>query len=210
MRILALAAAAAALAAGPAMAQIGNPAGMKPGTPASEPGLPAPGHTNTQDELFVRLLGMGNRAEIDAARLAGSKARSKAVKDLAQALEQDHSKAGSDLAKVASRGGLAMPEDVAPEHRAERQRLDSLAGDAFDRAYLQTQLVEHQKTVQLLEWEIGMGQDPGLVRFAVATLPTVMAHLESVQRLWADTTGAAPSGLAGMPAAGTGRVAAAR
>ena len=46
------------------------------------------------------------------------------------------------------------------------------------------------------------GQDAQLQRFASATLPVVMQHLEMVQALLAEASGAAPQGLA---AAGVAR-----
>jgi putative membrane protein len=61
---------------------------------------------------------------------------------------------------------------------------------------LPADVIKHHKTAQLLEWEIGMGQNPQLVRFATATPPVVLEHLKTVQRLWSETTGAAPAGLA--------------
>jgi len=51
-------------------AQIGNPAGMAPATPQSEPGQPAPGHHDTRDRLSGHLMAAGAMAEVDAARLS--------------------------------------------------------------------------------------------------------------------------------------------
>ena len=39
------------------------------------------------------------------------------------------------------------------------------------------QVVDHQKTAQLLDWEIDAGQNAALQRFAAETLPTVLEHL---------------------------------
>ena len=57
----------AALSAGPAAAQIGNPAGMAPTSIDDPPGKPAPSRTNVQDELFVRLVGAAQLAEVQGA-----------------------------------------------------------------------------------------------------------------------------------------------
>ena len=46
--------------------------------------------------------------------------------------------------------------------------------------------MEHQKTVQLLAWEIDSGQDAEIKQFAAATLPTVMHHLEMARNLVAE------------------------
>jgi putative membrane protein len=88
-------------------------------------------------------------------------------------------------------------------------QLESASGAQFDMAYLQAQLVDHQKTVQLLQWEMSAGQDGDLQRYAAATLPVVLQHLEHVQMLISQATGADPQGLAapkpGAARADTGR-----
>jgi hypothetical protein len=65
-----------------------------------------------------------------------------------------------------------------------RAELDSANGRAFDLAYMQGQVIDHQKTAILLQWEIGQGQKPELQRFAAETLPTVLAHLEIANNVW--------------------------
>ncbi|MCL4183241.1 MAG: DUF4142 domain-containing protein [Burkholderiaceae bacterium] len=180
----------------PAAAQIGNPAGMQPSTPETRPGVPAPGHPNTQDRLFVQLAGAGNLAEVQAARLADSKARNDDTKRLARHMVQDHTAANERLEALAQRSGIPMPTDVAPEHRAMRERLEAIDGATFDLEYLRGQLVDHQKTVQLLQWHLSFGQEAELLRFSAALLPQILQHLEMVQVLLSGQTGTPPQGLA--------------
>jgi putative membrane protein len=71
-----------------------------------------------------------------------------------------------------------------------------MSGSNFDHAYLHGQIVEHQKTVQLLEWEINSGQDAGIKRFASEALPTVLQHLQMAQDLMTQITGQALQGAA--------------
>jgi putative membrane protein len=194
----------AALLAAPAGAQLGNPAGWMPAVPMSEPGTPAPNQTNVPDRLFVQLAGQGGMAEVEAAKLAEAKSGNDDVKRLARQLQQDHGKANARLAEHAKQVSVPMPREPAPEHKAERARLESLSGAEFDRAYLQSQIVDHQKTVGLLQWEIGSGQDAQLQQFAKDQLPVVLGHLEIVQGLAASASGAPPQGLA---AAGAPRAA---
>jgi putative membrane protein len=61
---------------------------------------------------------------------------------------------------------------------------------------LRGQLVEHQKTSLLLEWELSNGQDANLQHWASETLPSVLDHLRQVQEALARATGASPQGLA--------------
>jgi putative membrane protein len=61
--------------------------------------------------------------------------------------------------------------------------LERLSGPDFDIAYMRAQVQDHQKAAQLLEWEIGSGQDMELVHFASETLPEVLDHLQMAQHL---------------------------
>jgi putative membrane protein len=164
---------------GAAAAQQGNPAGM---TPSSQRPAPAP-EPNTADRLFVQLAGQGGLAEVQMARLANTKAGHSAVKDFAQRMVDDHSRANARLEQTARQAGLPLPTQPAPDQRAMHERLSALSGPAFDQAYLRNQLVEHQKTVQLLQWHMGSGQTAPLQQFAAETLPTVLDHLAHVRQL---------------------------
>jgi putative membrane protein len=84
-----------------------------------------------------------------------------------------------------------LPDELDPDHQRQRAELEELEGAEFDLAYMRGQIVDHQKTVQLLIWEIGSGQDAEIQRFAAATLPTVLRHLEMARDLTAELKGEA-------------------
>lgn len=196
MRRLATTAALAVLTALPAVAQIGNPAGMTAQTPESEPGMPAPHQPNAQDRLFVYLIATGGLAEVGAGRSVDSKAQNSGVKDFGRRMAQDHARSNSQLASLANAARIPLPTALDPDHRAMQAQLDKLSGGQFDLAYMQGQIIDHQKTLTLLEWEMSNGQDPELQRFAQATLPIVLQHLQMAQGLMSQLTGAPPQGLA--------------
>ena len=177
--------AALVLAALPAvaLAQIGNPGFMDPTTRFDEAGMPEPGQNNTTDKLFAQLAGEGGLAEVALGELAAGKAADPAVGDFARRMVDDHKAANGRLAGVADESGLPLPDALTPEHAEMRDRLEGLEGVAFDLAYMRGQVVDHQKTVQLLIWEIGQGQNGDLQRFASATLPTVLDHLAMARAL---------------------------
>lgn len=185
-----------ALLATPAAAQSGNPAGMQPGTPEIKPGVPKAHHPNTQDRLFIQLATNGGRAEVAMARLAQARATNGRVKELAKMMIEDHSKANDQLAELAKKADVPLPTALGRDHRVEQARLERMQGARFELAYVRAQLVNHQKTVQLLEWEILAGQDPALKQHASLTLPVVFHHLQMAQALVAELTATAPQGLA--------------
>jgi putative membrane protein len=197
MRILPfIPAMAAILVAGPAVAQIGNPAGVEAGTKQAAPGIPAPHETNNADRLFARLAATGGKAEVELGHLAEQKAAATSVKDFARMMVEDHSKANQKLAELAKTAGIPLPDGLDPDHQAVREKLEKLTGAEFDTAYILAQIVDHQKTVQLLQWEIGSGQDAPLQKFAAETLPIVLGHLRHAQFVASELTGQAPPEIA--------------
>ena len=169
------------LLAGPAMAQTGNPAGMTPGTGPLQP--------NNSDRLFVRTAAIGGMAEVEFGNLAEQKGKSDAVKEFGRFMIADHGKANERLIGLAKEDGIAVPHELDAEHKSMRARLESLNGAEFDLAYIQGQVVDHQKAVQLLEYEIGSGQDVELKSFAAEILPLVLQHLRTAQEIQAGMTG---------------------
>lgn len=180
----------------PAFAQFGNPGFMLPGTVESQPGVPAPSQYNTVDRLFVKLVGMGNAGEVALARLADGRAARPSTRNFAHRMANDHGSAGPRLAAVARAMNLPVNPEPDLDQKAALARLQSLQGAAFDAAYLQSQLIDHQKTVQLLLWEIGQGQDAALQALARELLPAILDHLRVAQALYAEASGAGMQGLA--------------
>jgi len=179
-----------------AAAQMGYPAGFSPATPVSTPGKPAPHYPNTQDRLFVQLAAASGMAEVQAAKHAAGRTQNASVARFARMMTDEHSKANDRLNALAAKADIAVPAELDPDHKGILADLDKLTGTEFDMAYVHRQLVDHQKTAQVLEWEISNGQDAQLQQLASETLPSVLHHLQAVQALLAELTGAAPQGLA--------------
>jgi putative membrane protein len=58
-----------------------------------------------------------------------------------------------------------------------------LQGPAFDRAYIQEMVKDHEEDVKLFRTEAQQGKDPELKRLAATTLPTLEAHLRMARNL---------------------------
>ncbi|MBV8092542.1 MAG: DUF4142 domain-containing protein, partial [Acetobacteraceae bacterium] len=101
----------------------------------------------------------------------------------------DHSKANDQLANLARADNIPLPDMLDPEHQSIYERLEKLRGAEFDSVYIAAQIQDHQRTIQLLEYEIGSGQDPDLKAFASQTLPIVIQHLQMAQALQAQLAG---------------------
>jgi len=174
----------------PALAQtLGNPAGMAPDTPRMETADPPADHPNTQDLLFVRQMAIGGRAEAELGKLAQTKGKSKAVQDFGKRMASDHANANETLLDLPGAKQAAIPKGLDPEHQRIRSELEKASEEDFDVAYLTSQVQDHQKTANLLLWEMSFGQSSAITAYASETLPMVMQHLELATDELRRTTG---------------------
>lgn len=191
MRLLAAASLMATLAAVPAWSQAPNPAGMRPGTPETAPGVPAPNQPNVPDRIFIQAAAMGGHGEVALGQLAEKQGQDSAIQNFARRMVQDHTKANEQLAQLAQAAHVRVPSGPDADSKAMHAQLVSLQDGEFDRAYIRGQIQAHQVTAQLLAYEIGSGQDSQLQKFAEKTLPVVLEHLALAQSIDTQLTGAA-------------------
>ena len=179
-------------AASAAHAQFGNPAFANPSTPGIETGKPSADTANTTDIVYLRQASVGNRAEVEIGNLAGERAAAASVKDFARRMVDDHRRGADSLRDLAGDKDTPLPRELDMDHNVVLSQLRELNGAAFDIAYMRAQIVDHQKTAQLLSYEIGGGQSEAARRHAQESLPMVLEHLAMAKRIHAELTGAAP------------------
>ena len=169
----------------------GNPAGLSPDTPGVEAAQPAPDYANTQDKLFVRQAAIGGEAEVDLGKLAQQKGSADAVRKFGERMVAEHGKSNDRLLRTGRALKLDLPkagqkQNLDPERKTIRTELDRATGAEFDRAYLASQIQDHQKTANLLLWEISNGQNRDLTQYASDQLPAVLDHLEMAKHHFAE------------------------
>src|SRR5579872_66939 len=146
---------------------------------------------NPADRDFVHEAAEANRAELDASRLALSKAGRVEVKAFAQQMIDDHTKVGADLNELANKKGVTLPAETDADHKRESARLADVNGAEFDRVYMAAMVSDHAKAVSLFEEEPMKGRDADVRAFAVKTLPTLGHHLQMARDLSVKLGGAA-------------------
>ena len=129
------------------------------------------------DENFVIQAALAGVAEVELGKLAADKAGSEEVKKFGQRMVDDHGRANDELKTLAQNKHIALPEAVDPHGKAVQERLAKLSGAAFDRAYMQAMLADHQKAVNDFRVEVRSGKDADVRGWAAKTLPTLEAHL---------------------------------
>lgn len=155
----------------------------------------------SQDAMFMREAAAANMAEIQAGRIALEKSGDAQVRQLAQRIVDDHTKAGDQLMSIAQRKQVSLPTEPMPMQRQEADHLKSLSGSAFDQAYAEAMVKDHRDAIKLFVMESANGSDPELKQFASTTLPALKMHLQMAEQL--PGGGMHRNDAMGMPASGS-------
>lgn len=191
--IFALAGSCMLLASGSFAQEETNPAGMSPDTEGKEMAKPAPEGSNNQDKLFVRQAALGGQAEVELSKIAQKRATDRSVREFADRMVEVHTKSNQQLLKLGRGMHPDLPKNLDPEHQSVRNELNKAQGQTFDLAYISSQIQDHQRTANLLQWHISYGQNEALRKYSIETLPEVMAHLEHAKESYAMLTQGAGS-----------------
>jgi len=155
-----------------------------------------PKPTTRAEQGFLNEAARGGLMEVELGRVATQNAATDRVKDFGQRMVDDHSKANDDLKGLASRENVTLPTAVSKDEQKQIDRLSKLHGAAFDKAYMQAMLQDHEKDVAKFRQESKTARDPDVKDFASRTLPTLEEHLRMAQSI---------TGHSGRTTAGTRR-----
>lgn len=189
--VLALSAAAASFAIIGVQAQTPATDTGKPGATVTQPapaGTGAPVKLARSDQKIIKDLAMANMAEVEAGRLAQTKSQNEQVKKFAQQMVDDHTKALDDVKQLAQARGVTLPTELGFLQKRQANKLATLSGEAFDRAYLdKAGVAEHKKTHDMLQRAQNRAKDPDVKALVARTLPVVDQHMTAVQELHKNT-----------------------
>ncbi len=125
----------------------------------------------------------GDNSEVKLGQLAAEQGGSDAVKKFGQMLVTDHGKHASELANLGTAMGVAKTDAVTAEADSAYAMLKALKGDAFDTAFKQHMVEDHQKDIAKYQAEAQSKDPAGLTGMATKTLPTLKMHLAVAQGL---------------------------
>ena len=138
---------------------------------------------STSDAAFINQAANGGAAEVQAGQLAARKASRATVRRFGTQMVNEHTAANAELASLAQRKGVTPPIDPDTQHQTMLSDLGNLRGRAFETAYLNGQVVDHEATLMLFQTEAQSGTDPELRAFAAKLAPSIEHHLEQARKL---------------------------
>ena len=136
------------------------------------------------DKSFMKEAAHAGAAEIEASKLAQTKAKSADVKTFADSMVTDHTKVADELKALAATKNVKLPDGPSVKQKAEIKLIDAGDNDKFDARYAKTFGVKaHQDTIKLFEDAAKNAKDPEVKAWADKTLPGLRHHLEMAQAL---------------------------
>lgn len=172
---------------------------QQPNNPSQQPSAPTPGSTdptattaagmpsqNTNamaDRDFVKEALQGGMAEVQLGQLALQKSNNDQVKQFAQKMIDDHTKLGEQMKPVAQQLGVKEPTGPSKKQKETIAKLQNLNGDAFDKAYVQAMVKDHQHDHMAFQHEAQMGGDPNVKQAAAQGEQVISAHLQLIKQI---------------------------
>lgn len=145
--------------------------------------------TAPSDAQIAAIVVTANQVDIDAGKLAQTKASAKEVKDFAQLMITDHSgviKSATEL--VTKLKVTPQPNDTSKSLQKggddNLAALKKLEGAAFDKAYVDHEVVYHQAVLDAVDKTlIPSAQNAELEALLVKVRPAFVAHLQHAKQL---------------------------
>ena len=139
---------------------------------------------------FVDNAAAGGIAEIETSRLVLEKSSSADIKAFANMMITDHSKANDELAALARKNDIEVPDTTTLVKQAKEKILE-VRDESFDTAYANNQVKAHEETIELFKKEANTVTDDKvkgateLKAFAQKMLPALEKHLAEAKKLQA-------------------------
>ena len=158
--------------------------------PAAPAAVVVAARLNAPDLAFATTAAASGMYEVEAGRLAASRAANAQVKRYGQMLVQHHTLSNNELLALMRARGAAPPAALPPDLQAKLGRLQALSGDAFDREFIRVAGVQdHQTAIALFEQHSRAGGDRDLKAWTDKNLPVLRQHLRSAQDIAGQLAG---------------------
>jgi putative membrane protein len=136
------------------------------------------------DRDFMEDIAHANLAEVATGHMALEKSQNAQIKQFAQKMIDDHTKAEEELKQLADAKGVKLPTEPDMMHKTKATTLKPLSGETFDKQYIKHAGVgDHESTHKLLTKVQGKAKDADLKAYADKTIKAVDEHLSMAKSI---------------------------
>jgi putative membrane protein len=141
------------------------------------------------DAQIAAIVVTANQVDIDAGKLAKSKAHSQDVREFAQRMITDHSAVNKSATELVEK--LHVTPEPSPTSESLQKggdenlaKLKTLSGAAFDKAYIDHEVAYHEAVISALDKTlIPSAQNAELKALLVKVRPAFVAHLDMAKQI---------------------------
>ena len=166
----------------------GTTTGQQPTTPVN----PSVQADVRADASFVQQAASANMMEVQLGQTAQSRASNQAVKQFGLRMVNDHTNLENQLATLATSNGLVLQQKLNSKHQDQVNKLNKLSGQAFDSAYINQMVMDHQEDIANFTTQSRSAKSAAVRSLATNALPVLQQHLSLAtqvrSQLGIDTT----------------------
>lgn len=130
------------------------------------------------DQEFLTKAAEGGIAEVTLGQLAAAKATAPDVKAFGNQMVTDHGRLNDELKALAQKKGVTLPTGPGKEGEETFKKLSAMNGKAFDKAYIDDMVKDHEKDAKEFEKASKEAKDPDVKAWAATSLPVIQNHLQ--------------------------------
>lgn len=135
------------------------------------------------DTAFAMRAAQTDLAEIRLGKLAAEKASDADVRSFGKQMVDDYVKASDQLRVAARQLGMTLPDVMSAKDQETYDRLTRLSGSAFDKAYIDRTLKDHEAQLKASRREALTGKNPDIRGFASQMALTLQDHLDRLRMI---------------------------
>jgi len=135
------------------------------------------------DTEFAVAAADGSMLEVQLGQLALTKASSPKVKEFAQSMVDDHSKANDELKTIAQTKNITLPSTISEEKQKDYDKLAEKSGPEFDKAYSEFMVKDHKDDVDQFKKAAEKCEDADIKSWAAEKVPVLENHLSMAESL---------------------------
>lgn len=145
--------------------------------------------TAPADAQIASIVVTANQVDIDAGKLAETRASSPEVKAFGKQMVVDHTDVNKQATELVQKLGVtpessAISDSLEKDGAAMIAKLKTLEGAAFDRVYVDNEVKYHQAVLDTLDKTlIPNAKNPELKALLVSVRPAFVSHLEHAKQL---------------------------
>jgi putative membrane protein len=141
------------------------------------------GAQESADAKFLADAIRSDIAEVRLAQLAEQRGYSEEVRKFGRMLSADHGTSRGKTADLAKSLKVAAPTQPSADAEKKYEKLATLSGEAFDRAFVDAMIAGHEEAIAKFKKEAESAGDSEIRLLATETLPTLEQHLMTARSL---------------------------